>query len=90
MVFKQEAGPPGLREEGLGAGPLGQRDELASRGWGQPEWASGGPLTRHVSPLQRHQLRAGHPVQRLPRRPCAPSGEGNPPTWPWKCRPQAP
>ena len=27
MVFKQEAGPPGLREEGLGAGPLGQREE---------------------------------------------------------------
>ena len=34
MVFKQEAGPPGLREEGLGAGPLGQREEgLGSGSW---------------------------------------------------------
>ena len=34
MVFEQEAGPPGLREVGLGAGPLGLREEgLGSGSW---------------------------------------------------------
>lgn len=58
--------------QGTRASSPGSQDplpELASRGRGQLEWASGGPLTLHASPLQYRQLRAGHSVQQPPRQP---------------------